>query len=264
MNLRNDPAFLRKIQYKNSNNLAARIRIHKQFSTNPLDWNVWILERVKKINAQGILEVGAGHASMWRENNSLNHNNEYIFLNDFSYGMIKSASKAGLPAQNFRFIVSDIQALPYLSTQFDLAIANHMLYHVPDLSLAFSEVKRVLVQGGTLMAATNGIDHMKELNELVERIAPNLMKTLNVTRNFNLENGKEFLREFFTDIQLEIFHDSLEINEVQPLLDYILSLWGNFITIEQVKLFNDEIQNIINKDGSIHIQKHTGLFICRK
>ncbi len=263
MNLRNDSDFLRNIQYKNSNNLAARIRIHQQFSTNPIEWNFWILERVQNINAQRILEVGAGHASMWREFKTANLANEQILLNDFSFGMIKSANMAGLPVHNFCFAVSEIQALPYPNAQFDLVIANHMLYHVPDLPRAFAEIGRVLVPGGIFMAATNGIDHMKELNELVERIAPNLIKTLNVTRNFNLENGEETLSKFFKDVQLEFYHDSLEINEMQPLLDYIISLWGNFITNDQLKLFKEEIQNMLKNYESIHIQKHTGVFVCR-
>ncbi len=263
MNLRNDYDFLRNIQYKNSNNLAARIRIHQQFSTNPMDWNIWILERVQRINADQILEVGAGHASMWREFEKAYLTNEKILLNDFSCGMIKSASRAGLPVHNFRYAVSDVQALPYPDALFDLVIANHMLYHVPDLPRAFDEIKRVLVPGGSFMAATNGIDHMKELNELVERIAPNLIETLNVTRNFNLENGEETLSEFFDDIHLEFYHDALEINEMQPLLDYIISLWGNFITNEQVKVFKEEIENMLQNNGSVHIQKQTGVFLCR-
>ncbi len=42
----------------------------------------------------------------------------------------------------------DLLALPFPDRQFDLVICNHVLEHIVNESLALSEIKRVLVQGG--------------------------------------------------------------------------------------------------------------------
>jgi SAM-dependent methyltransferase len=42
-----------------------------------------------------------------------------------------------------------------------------MLYHVPDLDLALSEIRRVLRPGGRLVAATYGEGNLRELWELL-------------------------------------------------------------------------------------------------
>ena len=77
------------------------------------------------------------------------------------------AESAARPA--FTFAVLDAQALTYPAGAFDAVIANHMLYHVADKARAFAELRRVLVPGGRLYAATNGTDHMRELRALSRR-----------------------------------------------------------------------------------------------
>ena len=52
----------------------------------------------------------------------------------------------GMPGVKAELI--DIQQIPYPDGSFDTAIANFMLYHVPDLPRAIGEVRRVLRPGG--------------------------------------------------------------------------------------------------------------------
>lgn len=42
----------------------------------------------------------------------------------------------------------NIEEIPYKDEQFDRVIANMMLYHVPNIQKALSEVNRVLKDGG--------------------------------------------------------------------------------------------------------------------
>jgi ubiquinone/menaquinone biosynthesis C-methylase UbiE len=44
----------------------------------------------------------------------------------------------------FKHEVVDIQLVPYADATFDAVIANHMLYHVPDLKKGMSEMRRIL------------------------------------------------------------------------------------------------------------------------
>lgn len=50
----------------------------------------------------------------------------------------------------------DITDIPFEDGSFDFAIANHMLYHVPDLDKAIGEVHRVLKPDGVFYATTTG------------------------------------------------------------------------------------------------------------
>jgi ubiquinone/menaquinone biosynthesis C-methylase UbiE len=73
---------------------------------------------------------------------------------------------------------------------FDIVIANHMLYEVPDRSAVFNEVVRVLRPEGRFCATTNGENHMHELDALIAQ--PEKTRDISTTR-FSLENGAEQL-----------------------------------------------------------------------
>ena len=55
----------------------------------------------------------------------------------------------------------DIQEIPFENETFDVVIANHMLFHVPDLNKALLEVKRVLKGNGIFYSATDGNGGMR-------------------------------------------------------------------------------------------------------
>ena len=48
----------------------------------------------------------------------------------------------------------------------DVAIATHMLYHVPDIGLAAAELARVAAPTGVVAIVVNGRDHLLELDEV--------------------------------------------------------------------------------------------------
>ena len=75
----------------------------------------------------------------------------------------RNLANSGRP---FNHEVVAVQSIPYADATFDAVIANHMLYHVPDLEKAISETRRILKPTGKLFNATNGKNHMRELYEL--------------------------------------------------------------------------------------------------
>ena len=58
---------------------------------------------------------------------------------------------------------ADASALPFPDSNFDLVIANHMLYHLDSPEAAVEEFTRVLRPGGQLRVSLNGRDHIEEL-----------------------------------------------------------------------------------------------------
>ena len=67
-----------------------------------------------------------------------------LVLSDFSAGMVKVSKENCRHHDNVEYQVIDIQDIPFGDETFDIVIANMMLYHVPDLHRALTEVRRVL------------------------------------------------------------------------------------------------------------------------
>jgi SAM-dependent methyltransferase len=264
MNFRNDPAFLKEYQYKTEGNLNARIRLHTLFSTNPLGWANFVKGILGKIPASSLLEVGCGSAHAWQATQPSDFSHKKIFLTDFSFGMARSASHSLHEHKVFHFANLDAQFLPFKDQSFDIVIANHMLYHVPDIDLALTEIHRVLSPNGSLVAATNGAKHLIELTNFVRQAAPDLEETGSISSKFSLENGASYLERHFGQVTCHLYPDSLDISEVGPLLDYILSMWGGFITESQRKTLKDGLDQRFARDKHITVQKSTGLFVSKK
>lgn len=267
-----DAEHLRTEQYANANNLSARIQLHVRFSTTTQDLHQGFFNHLLK-QAPGsaiILEAGCGRGDIWRKNADRIPPGWHITLTDFSTGMLADcqAHMGDVLAGRFRYEVMDVQAIPYADASFDVVIANFMLYHVPDRARAIAEIRRVLKQGGVLLAMTNGAKHMQELMLLAEQYMPELAAERDrdgfITGNFSLENGADQLRSQFADVRLEQFPDSLFVTEVQPILDYIHSMKvpGAEVTAQHGAAIRAEVERHIATSGGFHITKASGLFIA--
>jgi len=263
----NDPNYLKRLQYANSGNLDARIRLHKQFSTNPHGVFHWFFDyALANTPAQAsLLEVGSGSGELWVAVKELVPAGWDVTLSDFSMGILNDAKTklAGVAFEpEYREI--DVQSIPYPDASFDAIFANFMLYHVPDRDKAIAELRRVLKPDGVLFAATLGEEHMKEYNQLVyEILQTGEFQVGMVNRAFSLENGAEQLGKSFKQIDLHIYNDDLRVTEVEPMVDYFLSLALSMVTSEHVEKFTETVRGIIAKEGELFIQKHTGVFIGR-
>lgn len=264
MNLRNDPIYLKSHQYKTSKNLDARINLHQKYSTNPVAWNTFVLNQILDLNCSTILEVGSGSGELWKNNAISLFPSAKVFLSDFSIGMLKNLSQ-NLKGSTIKNISNnDVQWLPYPDESFDLVIANHMLYHVPDIDQALSEMKRVLTPNGSIMTATNGEGHMKELDLLAKKFLPEVQEIYKISTKYSLENARSYLDKHFSEIKLIQYPGMLVIPDVNPILNYIVSIWGNFISDLQLKSIQEELERVILLEQNFIIHKSSGIFISKK
>ena len=81
-----------KEQYKNPDNLNARINIYR-FNTNKIDWNRWFFEKMDIPEHSNILELGCGNVLLWKSNEESINETLNITLSDFSEGMLQSANQ---------------------------------------------------------------------------------------------------------------------------------------------------------------------------
>lgn len=279
-----DPELL-KVQYRDGTNLDARIALHARFSTAGRDFHDWLYDQIMLPACARLLELGCGTGQMWCTAQQRVPSDWQITLTDLSSGMLaatrakfvqlEGATPRGEPgaedADDLRrayYVQSDAQAIPFPECYFDAVIANHMLYHVPDLSRALVDVQRVLKPGGRLYAATNGERHLRELAQLTidSGIEAAAVWSMQQATSFRLENGAALLSPHFATVERDDFVNSLAVSEVEPLIAYVLSMNANMgrIDAEREARLRELVTQRIARDGVIRITKSAGLFIATK
>lgn len=256
-------------QYATAQNLNTRAAVHALFSTNRQGWGKWVFEQYCLRPGMSVLELGCGSASMWA-GRAGELRGVKLLLSDFSQGMLQTAREntRGLPGVSYEQI--DAQDIPYPDASFDMAIANHMLYHVPDLGKALGEIFRTLKPGGRLCATTLGEKNMPELIELLRQFDPAIdFAQEGITDAFGLESGEARLRRHFDHVEVRRYEDSLHVTRAQPLVDYVLSSQGignvnDVVTGEKAARFARYIEDIIERDGAIDITKDAGMLLAQK
>ena len=170
--------------------------------------------------------------------------------------------------RNLRFEVIDAQSIPFKDERFDAVIANHMLYHVPDRNKAFSEIHRILKPGGCFYASTNGGVHLRELGELVRRFDSNLPRKddsgVRTSEAFSLENGLDQLSQWFSEVTLRRYEDSLIISEAKPLVAWAKSWVKPFFVGDKLTDFFRFLERELALQGTIRVTKDSGIFEARK
>jgi ubiquinone/menaquinone biosynthesis C-methylase UbiE len=241
-------------QYATDENLQARIALHAAFSLNP-HWDEWLFEQEAPGPHVRILDLGCGPATLWRTNRERIDPSWSLTLADFSPGIIDAARRE--LGERAVYVVADAQELPFPADSFGAVLANHMLYHVADRPRAFTEIRRVLVSGGTFHASTNGRGHLAELDALV----PGWDLGRHVEA-FGLETGPEQLQPFFADVRIERFEDGLAATDAEPVLAYIRS--SSYYHGQDLAGARKTVQEAIARHGAFTITKRTGVVSCRK
>lgn len=262
MSLLHDQIYLRKNQYRQGDHLDARIQLHRRFSTNPTVYFEWLLDHLKIETGMSILDVGCGTGELWTANLGRFPNPLQLTLMDLSAGMAGSARK-NLSVPEVSFGSADVQYLPFRAKQFDLVVANYMLYHVPDIPLAVGELRRVLKPGGILCAATNGSQHMTELFGLMHQFNVSISSQADFTSRYGLENATQILGVHFAHVQVVPFVDSLFVTDPSALLNYIHSMVGYWqIDPSDDAEITQFIEGEIREKGGFTIHKASGAVLA--
>jgi ubiquinone/menaquinone biosynthesis C-methylase UbiE len=260
----NDPQYLKK-QYKDSSKLDTRIRLHQRFSVNKYGWQHWVFDQFKLPTRCRILELGCGPGYLWLDNLERILAGWEIILSDFSPRMLEQTCQSLKSRHEFQFECFNAQSIPFEEAHFDTVIANHMLYHVADKAAAFAEIRRVLKPGGRFYASTAGEQNLSEIRDLLCKFDGELASWGKVADSFTLENGMAQLSQWFTKIKLYRYEDALEVTEVTPLVDYILSGWAQQILEKRQNQFIEFVTREMEARGGVfHISKDAGLFVSSR
>jgi SAM-dependent methyltransferase len=146
---------------------------------------------------------------------------------DISARMVDLTAARGIEAR-----VADVQSLPFDDRSFDCVVANWVLYHVPDLDRAVTEIHRVLEPGGHLVAATVGRDHTVELWRLVGGEPTSGLSV-------GPDNGDELLRRVFREVERHDADGTLVFPSPRSMRDYIAATITRAHLAENVPDFDE-------------------------
>lgn len=257
-----DQQYLRSVQYRDGANLNARARLHQRHSTSPISWFEFLVGLVDWTAATDVLDVGCGTGLIWPAIDAAVSQQLVVTLTDLSAGMVEEAAQrfdAFTNAALARAEVADVQSLPFDDDSFDVVLANHMLYHVPDRAQAVRELRRVLRPTGVLVAGTNGMDATKELDDLVSH-----SNGVTYAQNFGRENGADILGASFGRVQWHQHVDSIRCTNADDLVAYVASLAPEAITDDEIAGVRAQVIAVMEaNDGVFALTKDTGAFVAR-
>jgi len=263
-----DRLILTQDAYATDTHLAVRMRTHELYTQPKVDYPRWVVNTISWPCDAWVLDVGAGPGAYG--DLVCERIPEGLYLaGDLSLGMARQASAEGIPALNL-----DVQHLPFANATFDVVLANHMLYHVPNTLDALRELQRVLKPSGLLVAATNSTTTMLELETLARRACTLLgyprQEFIPIHRAFTLENGPAQVARFFRAVARYDLPSALHFPDVEPVMDYLNSMrairapqlpsgitWDEFLTVME-----KQIARLIRHYGELQVQKLSGVIVA--
>lgn len=262
-------------QYKTTQNIDARVRLHKECSVNPMGWFPWVFSHCALFEGCRVLELGCGNGALWSDNSERIPAHSQITLTDISEGLLEETriklNKELDPvvaekSLSVVFCPCDCRNIPFENEQFDIIIANHLLFYIEEREQVYQEVLRVLKPGGRFIASTYGPKHMQEITTLVQEFHPSItLADKELYEIFGLQNGADELRPYFSSLEIQYYEDSLLVSNPELLLEYILSCHGNQneYLLPKYQEFKDMLTRKLSRKP-FRITKEAGLFVCIK
>lgn len=248
-----DPNYVR-FQYADDEKLRVRIEMHQRYSENRVPFLQWLLAVVTAQAGQRLLDVGSGPGQMHADLSGVT-----VTALDLSAGML---AKVKVPA-----VQADAQHLPFADASFERVMANHVLYHVPDMAQAMREMRRVARPGGRVVITTNSRTTMRPLFEMADAVAKELGVEgyQTVALRFGLEDI-DLVRSVFSTARVEVFEDAFRFLSPEPVLAYVASMWIDYLDpdkrAEFLRRIEERVSAVIEREGVFRVPKRTGSFVA--
>jgi SAM-dependent methyltransferase len=269
-----DPAtgrrFLTDSAYADDRHIRSRMAIYAYAETaaDPR----WRTSVVAWDGTQIVADVGCGNGFDLRQIVPQGRCRHAVGL-DLSAGMLRSLedlSRSG----GLSLVQADAQRLPLPDGSVDVALAMHMLYHVPDIPAAIRELRRITKPGGTVLASTNSPAHLAEIDDLLAAaIAGQLDRPVQAmpALNFTTQTGTAMLGREFARVTLRTLDMPLSIPTAEPVITYVASIREPILAqvgepLDFGAVLDDiavKVEQVIQAQGRFRATTHMGVFTCR-
>lgn len=257
-----DQTYLRDQQYSDGTNLSTRMSLHARFGTATTSFPDFAAALIEWPEGGRALDCGCGTGMFWT--NSSAPRTTALTLVDLSRGMVDEALERARD-NGFASVLgreADAQKLPFADDSFDVVVANHMLYHVPDPGLALDEFTRVLTDDGVLIASTNGWNHMASLMESIGTVFGT--GTEQLADNFGIVTGRGLLEDRFGSVTWTAYDNELVVDDLDAAVAYATSFPpGDGATDGQRAALREEFEDR-SINGVFRIVPVTGAFVARQ
>jgi SAM-dependent methyltransferase len=270
-----DPAtgrrFLTRSAYADDRKIRSRMAIYA-YAEAPADPR-WRTSVIPWDGTQIVADVGCGNGFDLRQIVPQGRCRHAIGV-DLSAGMLHSVEDLRQSGSSLSLVQADAQHLPLPDHAVDVAMAMHMLYHVPDIPAAIRELRRITKRGGTVLVSTNSPAHLAEIDGLLATaISSQLGRPVHATPalSFTTQTGAAMLGREFSSVTLRTLEMPLSIPSAQPVISYVASIrepsvaWiGEPLDFDAV--LDDiavKVEQVIQAEGSFRATSHMGVFVCR-
>lgn len=266
--------------YRTADNLRAKYEVMQRYAIQQETFEKWVLHQLALIGCERVLDTGCGEGRFLLPiARPIRSKGGWVVGCDLSRGVMApiqdASAREDLPV---RLSVAQAEALPFPPRLFDLVMANHMLYHVPDIPKALREAYRVLKPRGRFLATTNSRKGMPELYALHLQTMAELGISHRAEKKdpFSLENGAPQLSEVFGNVQLLTYEAGFRVTKPEPVLSYYMATQLYQVPYNDpdtpastraaiASTFRRLTAEAISKaGGTLAISKPVAAFICQK
>ncbi len=269
-----DPA---RTYYRSGDSLRSKHELARAHSRR--DFPRWALGLAPVPRTARVLDSGCGWGRFaWTLIDEFAHQPGAIACADRSPGMARSVQvDAARRGQPVRVCAAGIEALPFAARAFDLVIAAHVLYHLPDIPAGLRELARVMRPGARLLATTNSEAIRPLIIELHEQAlaALGIPFTPEDPSTFTLENAQACLQTCFADVRRHDFADMAPYESAADFRALYCTLGRYHDTMERADLSAEVKQQlaptferlaawIAAREGVLRTRILMGAFVCAR
>jgi ubiquinone/menaquinone biosynthesis C-methylase UbiE len=209
---------------------------------------------------ESVADVGCGNGVYLTELARRTHTGPVLGF-DLSPGMLTAARDRTRAAGLVR---ADAAAIPLPDDACDVALAPHMLYHLPEPAAGVRELRRIVRPGGQALVVLNGEGHLRELRDLVDAALDGLGWPLAGPRErVSLETGEQLLAASFDTVTRYDFPAWLEVPDPEPVIGYVRSMRVTQHAPAPQALITAVADHINSTpSGTFRIRTHTGCLLC--
>ncbi len=256
--------------YADDRNLRARLGVFA-YAETPVDPG-WRTSLVDWDGTQVVADIGCGAGFDLRQILPTGRC-RHAFAVDLSAGMLGLLSDLEATGR-VTLVEGDAQCLPLADGSVDVALAMHMLYHVPAIATAVKELRRITKPGGTVLVSTNSSHSMAEIHDLLDAVVSEHLgrpaRALPELR-FDAETGTPVLQVEFAKVTLHRRVVPLAFPSPEPVIAYLNSV-RDPISAASVRrstspwrsmTFAARVQRVIDRKGHFRAHSTMGVFVCR-